>query len=498
MLLPIAAGGMASVWAARLNGDAAAMGFQKIVAIKSMLPELADEAEYRTMFLDEARIASKLHHPNICETFDLGEERGALYMAMEWIDGVSLHRLLRFAPSAQRQPIAPELAARIIVGACAGLHAAHEATDDDGSPLAIVHRDVSPQNILISSDGHVKVMDFGVAQARGKLHATQAGQAKGKLQYMAPEQLRPGMVIDRRADVFALGTVLYEVTTGKKPFDADTDVDVMRAILLRAPVRPSEMVRGYPVELERIIMRAMAKDANERFASAEGLRLALERWLARRVTDREVAALVRDRCGDELEARREALRSASVAEEAKRAPTPAPAAEVGTNAPPAARDRGRQFVIALGVLVVLFGFGSVLRSRFSVAATGSESPRDRPPPASPIAATTPPLLHQQPEEAAATETSAPTSAPKAPPIALRVDPSDAYVVVDGEAIEVVDGRAQIERPRSIKGEMRVVLVKAPSPNEKGYVDKVVVLDASSPETVEVVLRGAEPPALTSR
>jgi len=453
---------MASVWAARLHG---ARSFQRIVAIKAMLPELADQAEYRTMFLDEARVASKLRHPNICETFDLGEEPdGSLFMAMEWIEGASLQRLYRSSP------ISPEIAARVIASACAGLHAAHEATDDDGSPLAIVHRDASPHNILVSVDGHVKVTDFGVAQARGQQHATAAGQAKGKLAYMAPEQLRPGSSIDRRADVFALGSVLYEITTGRKPFDADTDVDVMRAILLRAPVRPTEIVPGFPAELERIIMRAMAKDENARFASAEGLRLALDRWLNGKVTDREIAALVRDRCGDEIQTRRAKLQEKEEALVVETKPTTPK------------KDRGRQLTVALGVLVVLFGIGSVVRQSIL-------SPAEMPIAPPPGVTTSHVVTAIEP---AKTAHPIPPPAPVPPaPIAVRIEPSDAHLVVDGDPAEVQDGLAKIERPRA--GEMRVLLVKAP-----GHVDRLLVLEPTSPDNVEVVLESETPEPLTVR
>ena len=222
LLAPIATGGMARVWAARLLGQG---GFSKIVALKMILPDLAGDLEFEQMFLDEARIAAKLRHPNVCETFDLGEDKNTLFLAMEWVDGVSLLRLVRTAdrdPSQQapdayiRRPIAPGLAARIVADACAGLHAAHVLVDDDGTPLGVVHRDVSPHNLLVSANGTVKVTDFGVAMAFGKSHATATGQIKGKLSYMSTEQLTGGP-IDGRADVFALGCVLYEIATWHRP-----------------------------------------------------------------------------------------------------------------------------------------------------------------------------------------------------------------------------------------------------------------------------------------
>ena len=467
MLAPIAAGGMASVWAARLRGAA---GFEKIVAVKTMLPELASEPEYRTMFLDEARVASKLRHPNVCETFDLGEQEGALYMAMEWIDGTSLLRVLRGGSKAAR-PIAPALAARIVAGACAGLHAAHEATDDDGSPLAVVHRDVSPHNILLSAEGHVKVTDFGIAKAVGKHHSTRAGQAKGKLAYMAPEQLR-GATVDRRADVFALGCVLYEITTGRKPFDGQTDTHVVQAILDCAPQRPSTIVDDVPIELERILARAMAKDPRDRFASAEGLRIALERWLnatGRSPTERDLAALVHERCGDEIDQRRAQIRARA---------SEGPQAMVSPSVPaaPARFDRGPAFTIALGLSVVAFAFCSLLwKHPAPPAAAAAEAPKAE------LVAISEPSTAPAPAPA---DIAAPSVAEGR--VTFVVDPPDASLVVDGEPLE--PGESTVERP-SRAGEMHVVLVRA-----SGRIDRLFVVDSTTPDSVDAHLTLAEPSA----
>ncbi|MGH7284029.1 MAG: serine/threonine-protein kinase, partial [Polyangiaceae bacterium] len=182
LLLPIAKGGMARVWAARQHGQ---RGFSKLVAIKTILPHLAREAEFESMFLDEARIASLVHHPNVCEIYELGDDAGVLYLAMEWVSGDSLMHVLR--GGGRVEAIDLRIAARIIADAASGLHAAHELTDDDNKHMNVVHRDVSPHNILISGDGHIKVADFGVAKALGQMHsATIAGQIKGKIAYMAP------------------------------------------------------------------------------------------------------------------------------------------------------------------------------------------------------------------------------------------------------------------------------------------------------------------------
>lgn len=325
LLLPIARGGMARVWAARQHGQ---RGFQKLVAIKTILPHLADEPEFERMFLDEARIASGVHHPNVCEIYELGEERRTLYLAMEWVSGDSLSRLLR--ASGKTESIDPRVAARIIADACAGVHAAHELTDEDGRQLGVVHRDMSPHNVLLSADGNVKVCDFGVAKALGQLHEqTSAGQLKGKISYMSPEQIT-GNAIDRRSDVFSLGCVLYEATTGVRPFKGERDHQIMHAVMQGELTPPSHVVRSYPPDLERIVMRALAHQPILRYPTAERMRFALEEFLTKGpqvVTTTHAAQVVRARLGEQLERRKERIKQAqSVAEQngwdpAKVAPT---------------------------------------------------------------------------------------------------------------------------------------------------------------------------------
>ncbi|MDB4945614.1 MAG: serine/threonine protein kinase [Labilithrix sp.] len=310
LLVPIARGGMARVWAARLHGQ---RGFQKLVAIKVILPHLAQEPEFERMFLDEARIASGVHHPNVCEIYELGEEQRTLYLVMEWVSGDSFSRVLR--ASGRTEAVDPRVVARIVADACAGLHAAHELTDDDGRPMGVVHRDLSPHNILLTADGTAKVCDFGVAKALGQLHeATSAGQLKGKIAYMAPEQIT-GSDVDRRSDVFSMGCVLYEATTGVRPFRGEGDHQVMHAVLKGEVAPPTTLVRGYPMELERIVMRALAPKPLLRFPTAERMRFALEELLARGalVTQANVAQMVKSRIGEGIERRRERIRQASLA-----------------------------------------------------------------------------------------------------------------------------------------------------------------------------------------
>ena len=208
-LRPIASGGMATVYLGRAEG---ARGFERQVAIKAMHPHLADDPEFVTMFLDEARMAANIRHPNVVPTLDVAEEGGQLFLIMEYIEGFSLHAMKR-ALKKQNGSVPLPIALRIALDMLAGLHAAHELTSSDGAPMKLVHRDVSPQNVLVGVDGVSRIMDFGIARAEIRITATQGSQVKGKTAYMAPEQIR-AQPIDRRCDVYAAGIVTWELITG--------------------------------------------------------------------------------------------------------------------------------------------------------------------------------------------------------------------------------------------------------------------------------------------
>ena len=308
LLLPIAAGGMAMVWAARLKGT---RGFQKIVAVKTMLPKLSEDPQFEQMFLDEASLASQIRHPNAVEILDLGEQDGILYLVMEWIEGVPLNQLMKAAK--KQGGIPAKVAVRIAMQTCAGLHAAHELKNDKGELVGLVHRDVSPQNLLVTYDGVTKVVDFGVAKATALGDgATQAGQIKGKVGYMAPEQVK-GDPIDRRVDVFALGIVLYALTTGKHPFRRESEAATMYNICAPQPVMPPrKVVADYPEALEAVILKALAKDKDKRFASANEMLRALDNLPGelRATTDHDVGTFVQGLLGSRREERRKALAAA--------------------------------------------------------------------------------------------------------------------------------------------------------------------------------------------
>ncbi|WP_437479399.1 serine/threonine-protein kinase [Sorangium sp. So ce1014] len=308
LLLPIAAGGMAMVWAARLKGT---RGFQKIVAVKTMLPTLTEDDQFERMFLAEASLASQIRHPHVVEILDLGEQDGVLFLAMEWLDGVPLNQVMKTAKRRNGMPV--PIAVRIVAQACAGLHAAHELKDKSGALVGLVHRDISPQNILVTYAGVSKVVDFGVAKATALNDSTtQAGQLKGKVSYMAPEQVR-GEVIDRRVDVFAMGIVLYALTTGKHPFRKESEGATLFAISSPDPVpAPHEFEPDYPASLEAVLLRALEKERDQRYATANELLRALDKALppSQRATDEDVATFIRELFEEQQEQTRVALSEA--------------------------------------------------------------------------------------------------------------------------------------------------------------------------------------------
>lgn len=310
LLCPIASGGMASVWLARLRGK---RGFEKLFAIKTIRTELVEDPRFQEMFLDEARITSGIQHPNVAQILDLGEQKDVLFIVMEWVDGDSLAKIRKLVVKAGATvPLGPAL--RIVADACAGLHAAHELRDEAGRPLGIVHRDVSPQNILVSTGGAVKVIDFGIAKAQNRRQGeTRTGIVKGKLQYMAPEQVKKGRSVDRRADVWALGVCLHELVAGRLPSEGDDDVEVIRKLLAdEAP----QCAEGLPDAVARVLAQSIAINPDERFSTAVAMQRAIEgamKELGEGATGDDVAAFVRAAL-PELAERRRAFVSQAIAQ----------------------------------------------------------------------------------------------------------------------------------------------------------------------------------------
>jgi serine/threonine-protein kinase len=271
----LAAGGMAEVYLAKAAGP---QGFEKTLVVKRVLPHLAEDPTFIEMFFSEARLAALLNHPNIVQIFDFGESDGAYFLAMEYIDGLNLRTLCKRAHAAGTL-LPVQLCAKMLSLACEGLAYAHTFVDPGtGEPLRLVHRDISPDNILVSSHGALKVVDFGIAKAANQLHRTRTGIVKGKIAYMPPEQIQ-NKPLDARADIFALGVVLYELLSGQKPFDAESEVGMMQAILYQPPVPVAERRADVPQTVRTILERALAKERDERYGSCRELQADLERYL---------------------------------------------------------------------------------------------------------------------------------------------------------------------------------------------------------------------------
>jgi serine/threonine protein kinase len=267
-------GGMADVFLSVARGQ---MGFNKLAVIKRLRQALAEEPAFRNMFLDEARLAARLSHPNIVHTYEVGEQNGVYFIAMEYLEGQSLNKVLKEALR-RKEGIEPEVGARIIADALGGLAYAHGLGDYDGRPLGIIHRDVSPHNIFVTYDGHTKLVDFGIAKAALSSTETEVGVLKGKVAYMSPEQAMGGR-IDQRADLFAMGIVLWELLARQRLMTGESAANTLHKLMNEPIPRVSSVVPGIDPELEAICGKALEKDPQYRWQSAAEMRDALEAWL---------------------------------------------------------------------------------------------------------------------------------------------------------------------------------------------------------------------------
>ena len=295
ILAPIQTGGMARLFRARRLG---AHGFRREVAIKCVHPDLHGEPSYTHMLVDEALMTARIAHPNVIRVDDLVEHDGACFLVMEYVDGFSLGEVLDALVDRGRA-MGEALATHVATEVAAGLHAAHEATHPDGRRLDLVHRDVSPPNVLLTRDGHVKVIDFGVAKASGRGVRTTAGTIKGKFRYMSPEQAR-GKPVDRRTDVYALGIVLWEMLVMRPLFDADDEIELLTQVREPKVNAPGTLVSGISPALDEAVLAALAPAADDRPATAQSLRRMLARAVpeAAVVDSSDVAALLRELMGE--------------------------------------------------------------------------------------------------------------------------------------------------------------------------------------------------------
>ncbi|HET9955776.1 MAG TPA: serine/threonine-protein kinase [Polyangiaceae bacterium] len=304
LLAPVAKGGMSRVWAARLRGT---RGFQKLVAIKTLIAEGSEAETLENMLLAEASVASRIQHPNVAQYQDLGERDGVLYVVMEWIDGEALTSLLK---QCREAPMPLGMAAEIVRQACKGLHAAHELRDDAFEPLGLVHCDVSPHNLMISTSGAVKLIDFGIAKATHQAPMAQGKLIAGKLAFMAPEQAR-GEAVDRRADLFSLGIMLYLMTTGRHPFASSSPAETLHRIVKNAKVPPPRSwLKDYPAELERVVMRALSHHKEQRFTTALEFFTELAGAVPITAQEPEVGAYLNRLCAGPLARRRQLIQDA--------------------------------------------------------------------------------------------------------------------------------------------------------------------------------------------
>jgi serine/threonine-protein kinase len=275
LLAVLGRGGMAEVFLALSRGQ---LGFDKLVVVKRLREGLADEESFREMFLDEARLAARLSHPNVVHTYEVGEHEGTYFIAMEYLEGQPLNKVM--SESLKRgTPLEPVVSARMISDALAGLHHAHTLADFDGRPLGIVHRDISPHNLFVTYEGVTKVVDFGIAKAALSSNETEVGVVKGKAAYMSPEQAT-GTALDARSDVFAMGIVLWELLTQQRLMTGDSAASTIHR-LLTAPIPPaSSLRRDVTPTLDAIVERALQKDPARRFQSALAMREAIEAYIA--------------------------------------------------------------------------------------------------------------------------------------------------------------------------------------------------------------------------
>jgi eukaryotic-like serine/threonine-protein kinase len=426
----LATGGMAEILLARVGGPS---GFERPVVLKRILPHLARETGFVTMFLDEARLVAQIRHHNVIQVQELVHAGGELFFVMEYLEGESVAGLMRRL-ELRGTTIDPVLGAHILAESCAGLHAAHELTDLDGKQQEIVHRDISPQNLFVTYSGQIKVLDFGIAKAQGRDTRTEAGQVKGKFAYMSPEQCR-SEPLDRRCDVFALGIVLYELTTGRRLFKRDSPLGVITAICKEPIVPPSRIVADYPPALEAVCLRALAARREDRYETAAEMRrdlLAYQRSAAGADSPTEALALVMQTVFfDRIAEKQDLLRKMRAGSDVTHVPVgevdenvelPSVVAETRRDAPatgawPRARSPFRR------ALVVVFAIsGATLGGALAFA---WRSPSDTAAPrASSTASAALPL--------AATPSSAPSATPAPAEITLHVEtqPAGAHVLLD--------------------------------------------------------------------
>ncbi|MCK9459159.1 MAG: serine/threonine protein kinase [Proteobacteria bacterium] len=472
VIYPLAHGGMASVHVGRISGMA---GFEKLVAIKVIHPHLACEESFVTMFLDEARLAAQIHHPNAGEVIEVGEDGGLYYMVSELIVGQSLRNLYRRAEALCRKIPRP-MSADICAKVCGALHEAHELKDGDGKPLGIVHRDISPRNVLVSYNGFVKLIDFGIAWAKGRMSHTDVGQVKGRIGYIPPEQLK-GQPFDRRGDLFSLGVMLYLMVIGKHPFPGVSDAERMHKIVNGVFVPPRLVIPGIEPDLEAVIKKAMAGSPDDRYATAAEMGRDLKSYVHASSTlpggwdsSNELQAVMHDLFEDEQLRHRERIREAAevvgsdkVFEAPARAPKGATPVSLGETAMTAtgthrsiiAKESGGwahslRLVIAGGAVAI----AAVVALSLALSDGGALPPSRAPEPDTRAALIASPA---EPLYPAPVRNAAEDAAPLVIHVAFDVQPPEAVISVDGARL--AEGARELDLAPD--GKTHSVTIEAP-------------------------------------
>ncbi len=455
----LATGGMAEVLLGKIFGPS---GFEQPVVLKRILPHLASEPMFRTMFVDEARMVARIRHPNVVRVHELVEEEDELFLIMEYLEGETAAGVQRRS-RAKGQDLDPGSATYIVAQACAGIHAAHEATDLEGRPHGLIHRDISPQNIFVTYGGQVKVIDFGIAKAADRVGRASLGGIKGKFSYMSPEQTR-GEDLDRRSDVFSLGIVLYELSTGRRLFVRSNVNKTIAAICEDEISPPGKWVRDYPPELERVCMKALARDPDQRYPTAAAMRRDLLEVLRdiqpSPAPEEDLALRMRELFPDRIQEKNALLRTVRAGAEPDHLPAPEADLDVDLptviESPQASRGhdpgRKRRFQIAVGVS--------------AAAAVGAFAYQ---------------VTHlPEPEEVESTEP--PENAPKRVDLTIDSEPSGAEVWIESRKL----GKTPIELESPSSGETFEVELR-----KEGYAPKKVkiVPDANTDLVVELVPSG---------
>jgi serine/threonine-protein kinase len=368
LVQPLGVGGMAQVFKARAVGPG---GFQRDVVVKRILPEYGRDPEFIRMFVDEAKLLGLIHHPNVVQVYDFGEDDGVLFLALEYVEGPSLSRVLRTLRGANKR-MPPAIVAFIAREICRALACVHELRDVQGRPLGAIHRDVTPSNVILTPAGTAKLLDFGVATFKNALQATKAGTVKGKPAYLAPEQLE-GKEIDGRVDLFALGIVMHEMLTLQHLFAGDSDLQTVKQIMERPIPSPSANRDDVPQMLERTVMRALERDRAQRFANAAEMAAALDEFvIASKLHVGDVVNFVR--AISAAATPQPMLVGPAVVRRGRRARVqrfetePAPARRrMAAAAQPHGRARGRtsraRAMLALGVMLAIIGVGTAVGLR---------------------------------------------------------------------------------------------------------------------------------------